>query len=95
MIDITPEFEIPAGETPVASCPHCHRPFQSDRAYALHVGEVHDANSTEAEKEAYEEAREAERDELFYFHMKVVVALGSIYFIVVLVYMIALGSGYL
>ena len=95
MIDVTPDIEIPAEETPAASCSYCDRPFQSDRACALHVGEVHDANSTEAEKEAYEEAREAERDELFYFHMKVVVALAAIYFVVVLVYMVALGSGYL
>ena len=90
-----PEIDIPRDETPVAQCQYCGRPFQSERACALHLGEVHAAECTVEEKTAYEEATEAERDDLFYFHMKVVVALGSVYGITVLVYMIALGSGLL
>ena len=90
-----PEINIPHDETPVSQCQYCDRPFQSERASALHLGEVHAGECTAEEKTAYEEAKEAERDDLFYFHMKVVVALGSIYGITILAYMIALGSGLL
>ncbi|MFB6296393.1 MAG: hypothetical protein ABEH66_06090 [Halobacteriales archaeon] len=89
-----PETELPAGETPAANCPYCDRPFDGKRARDLHVGEHHAGEATQVELDAYDEAREAERDELFMYHVKVVVALGVIYSVVVLVYMAALGSGF-
>jgi hypothetical protein len=89
-----PDVDVPADETPAAECRHCGRPFDSERARDLHVGKRHAEVATEAETDAYEMAAETERDELFLYHVKVVVALGVIYAIIVLVYMAALGSGF-
>lgn len=88
-----PDTDVPAGETPVR-CPYCERPFDGERARDLHVGGRHASEATEAELAAYEDAAESERDELFFYHVKVVVALGVIYSVVVIVYMAALGSGF-
>jgi len=89
-----PETELPDGETPAARCPYCDRPFDGKRARDLHVGERHADEATGVELDAHEEAREAERDDLFMYHVKVVVALGVLYSVLVLVYMAALGSGF-
>lgn len=93
--DPEPEFDLPPGETPVARCPHCERPFRSERARDLHVGEAHAADCSASEADAHEAAREAERDDLFYFHLRVVFALGLLYAGTVVLYMVALGSGLL
>jgi len=61
-----------------AVCPYCDRPFAAASARDLHVGEVHDAVRSAAEAAAYERAREAERDDLFYYHLRVVAALGVV-----------------
>jgi hypothetical protein len=87
-----PETAVRANETVAATCPYCDRPFASSSARDLHVGEVHDGPCDPDEQEAYERARAAERDDLFYYHLRVVVALGVLYAVTVLVYMIALGS---
>lgn len=87
-----PAFDVPEDETPVAECPYCDRPFRSERACGLHVGQLHDDACTDAEREAYEDALEAERDELFFFHMKVVGALALIWGGMGIVYMIVLGG---
>jgi len=79
-------------ETPAVVCPHCGRPFAEAAARDLHVGETHADDCSDAEREAYEAAHEAERDDLFYFHIKVVAALGVLYAVTVLLYMLALGS---
>ncbi|QCC48318.1 DUF7410 domain-containing protein [Halobellus limi] len=72
-----PETAVPDGEREAAVCPHCGRPFVTERQRALHVGERHDA--TPAERRAYEDAREDESDELFRLHLKVVFAVGLLY----------------
>lgn len=75
-----PEFAVPDGEQPPARCPHCDRPFRSEELYVLHLGEVHPEECTPAEREAYEEAYDAESHDLFTFHAKVVVALTLLFF---------------
>lgn len=92
---VQPEFTVPAGETPAVTCRHCGRPFRSERALALHLGAVHEAALDATEAAAYEKAQELERDDLFYFHAKVVGALGIIYSVTVIAYMIAFGTGLL
>jgi hypothetical protein len=89
------ETRVRADEAVAAACPHCGRPFATREARDLHVGDRHaDACST-AEREAYEAARDDEREVLFYFHLRVVAALGVLYAVTVLLYMIALGGGVL
>lgn len=88
-----PDTRVPDGETPAASCPYCERPFRSEHARDLHVGERHDP--TPDERERYAAARETERDDLWLFHAKAVIALGTIYALTVVLYMVALGSGLL
>ncbi|WP_115865036.1 DUF7410 domain-containing protein [Halorussus litoreus] len=71
------DFHVPDGETPV-QCPHCGRPFRTERLRALHVGDAHDG-WTDDEREAYESAMEAEREDLFVYHLKVVASLVAVY----------------
>jgi hypothetical protein len=93
--DPKPDVAVPPDESPAARCPYCGRPFRRERARALHLGEVHPDACTADETDAYEAALADERDELFYFHMKAIAALGSIYAVTVVLYMVALGSGIL
>lgn len=90
-----PEFHVPAGETPVATCRHCDRPFRTERALALHLGDVHPDRLDATESAALERARELEEGDLFVYHAKVVAALGAIYSVTVIVYMVALSTGLL
>jgi len=91
---LTPEeSRVPADrEGPVAECPYCGRPFEDSHARTLHVGEVHRAECTDAERAAYEEADEAEVDDLFVYHLKAVVAIGLTWAAFVILYMVAIGS---
>lgn len=88
------ETAVPDGETPAARCERCDRPFTSERALHLHRGEVHD-DLTAEEAEAYAAASEAERDDLFFFHIQVVVVLGVLYALGVVVYMVVLGNNWI
>lgn len=87
-----PETSVPAGEQPAGRCSYCGRPFATERLHALHVGETHPGRCTDAEREAYERARQDEDDELFLFHFKVVGALGVTYALFVLAYMVVLSG---
>ena len=88
-----PEFDVPDGQTPAATCRHCDRPFRSERALALHLGTTHAGDLDPTETAAHERATELEREELFYYHAKVVGVLGALYSITVILFMIAFGSG--
>lgn len=92
---LDPPVEIPAGETPACECAHCGRPFGSERARDLHMGEHHADDLDRVERDAVEAAKEAERDDLFFFHIKTVVALGVIYSAMVILYMVAIQSGFI
>ena len=83
------------GESVAGTCPYCDRPFGTQAAYDLHVGDVHEDVCSTSEHEAYADALAAEDDELFYFHLRVVAGLAVLYTVLVLVYMVALGSGFL
>ena len=89
-LDPARDTAVPDGETVVARCPYCRRPFRREHARDLHVGERHDP--TDEERERYESAREQERDDLWLFHAKAVIALGVIYAATVILYMAVLGS---
>ncbi|WP_267642749.1 hypothetical protein [Haloarchaeobius amylolyticus] len=78
-------------ETVAARCRHCGRPFPDEQLHALHLGERHEDDLTAEEYETFAQARDEEDDELFLYHLKVIAALGSLYAIVVLVYMIVLS----
>lgn len=87
----TPETALPDEEAPAGRCPHCGRPFAEERLRDLHVGEVHGDEATDTERAAYEGALEDERDDLFFYQLKVAVALGLIYSSSALVLMFVLG----
>lgn len=82
---------VPPDEEPVADCPYCNHPFRTAAARDLHVGEVHPTQMSPEETAAYEAAAEAEQGELFYFHLKVVFALGVTNALLILAYLIVLG----
>lgn len=81
-----PEVHVPDDERP-SRCPYCGRPFQTERLRALHLGDVHDGDCTDDQQLAYEDAREAEREDLFIFHLKVVAALVAVYAFFFLTYL--------
>lgn len=83
-----PELAVPADEPPTATCPHCERPFRTERLYTLHLGEAHPEACSDAELTAYEEASDAEAHDLFTFHAKVVVALLVLLFALAYTYAI-------
>lgn len=89
--DDQPAFDVPDGETPAATCDRCGRPFPTTTHHDLHLGEVHGDALTDAERERYEDAVEAETDELFVYHLKVIAGLASMYAVLVLVYMVVLS----
>ncbi|PSQ50713.1 hypothetical protein BRD12_04365 [Halobacteriales archaeon SW_12_67_38] len=86
-----PDTAIPDAETPAAQCPYCSRPFRTEQACTLHLGDAHGEAWTDDERAAYEAAVEDESDDLFVFHLKVVGALSLLYAVYVLAYMIVLG----
>ncbi|MFC4407447.1 hypothetical protein [Haloarchaeobius iranensis] len=86
-----PGFELPDGEEPAATCERCARPFPTTMHHDLHLGEVHAEALTGRERERYEDALEAETDELFVYHLKVIAALAGMYAVLVLVYMVVLS----
>jgi len=86
-----PETDL-ADADAVVRCPYCERPFRATERRDLHVGEAHGDICTDEERSAYEIAREDERDDLFMFHMKVVVALGVLYATFVLSYTALIGA---
>jgi hypothetical protein len=90
-----PEIHVPAGESPAAVCSHCGRPFRSEHARDLHVGEHHRESASAAERDRYDEALETERDDLWLYHAKAVIVLGVTYSMTVILYMVVLGSGLL
>lgn len=74
----------------VYDCPRCGRPFRRAHQRDLHLGESHD-DLDDAERDAYEAAAQQEQDDLFFFHIKVVVALGVLYSSTVLLYTAVVG----
>jgi hypothetical protein len=85
-----PETTVPA-DSDADRCPYCDQPFPEGSRLALHVGERHGDACTDAEWTAYESARDEEGDELFMYHLRVIAALGVLYAVLVLVYMIVLA----
>lgn len=83
-----PEFVVPEDEPAEARCPHCDRPFRTERLYDLHLGEIHPEACSEEELEAYEEAYDAESRDLFTFHAKIAVALLLLFFTTTYIYAI-------
>lgn len=79
------EYDVPPDDEPVV-CPHCDRPFRSERYATFHVGLEHPAACTEAEREAYEEARDDESFDLFTFHVKAAVTVFLVYFVFTFTY---------
>ena len=93
---MTPEFVDPdtdriGEQTTVPRCPHCGRPFDTERSRALHVGEDHGDEWSDDEASAYEEAVAAEEAELWAYHVKVVIGLSTFYTVIVLAYMVVFG----
>ncbi|MFC7226171.1 DNA-binding protein [Salinirubellus salinus] len=80
--------DVTAEEPPVAVCVYCSRPFRRTRYYHLHLGVEHGEDLDATEREAYEAADEAESEELFVYHLKVVAALSTTWAVFVLGYMV-------
>jgi hypothetical protein len=69
-----------------AVCGYCDARFADEQLLALHRGLEHEPELTAAERDAYDEAVDAERDDLRLFRLQSLVALLVIYFGFVIVY---------
>jgi hypothetical protein len=88
---VTPDT-APRDESPAATCGYCGRPFASQQAHDLHLGEAHADALSDDERHTYEAAREEEDADLWYFHMKVVIAIGIAHSLLILGYMVVLSA---
>lgn len=80
------EMAIPSDETPAARCPYCGRPFATEQLCILHLGDSHRDEWTEIEQDEHEDAYKTESDELFIYHMKVIITLVILFFAFVYTY---------
>lgn len=85
--DADVDWDVPPDETPVR-CPRCDRPFRTEQYRDLHLAEHGLDSLSELEREAYRAALDAEDDDLFVFHLKIVAALSILYTVLVLAYMV-------
>lgn len=81
------DWDVPVDEDPVR-CPRCGRPFRREQYRDLHLGDHGPESLSELERTAYEAARDAEDDDLFLFHLKIVGVLAILYAVLVLAYMV-------
>jgi hypothetical protein len=86
----SPLTHVSEDRSPPARCRHCGRPFPTNRLHAIHLGQAHEDDLSDAEREAFEDAWDSESDELFMYHLKVIASLGALYAVLVLIYMVAL-----
>lgn len=77
--DTERQFEVPTDATP-HRCPHCSRPFVTERQRDLHVGLRHGDLAEEQEQTAAGRAVEVERDDLRRFRLKALGVLVILYF---------------
>ena len=84
-------YAVPPHNESVA-CHYCERPFPTERQRNLHLGEVHAAAIDDEERAAYEDAVDAEHDELWLYHFKAVVVLLAVYMLTGLAYLIVLSA---
>jgi hypothetical protein len=84
----TRHASVEGEEPPAAVCVHCGRPFRRTRYYHLHLGVDHEGDLDPTERDAYAAAEEAEDEDLFVYHLKVVAALSTTWAVFVLGYMV-------
>ena len=80
------EYDVPAGETPAETCPHCGRPFRSERYATFHLGVEHPDELTADQRAVFEDERDDEEYDLFTFHVKAAVTVFLTYFMFVFLY---------
>lgn len=85
---IHPAVRLSDSRESVQQCPYCDRPFSSDRTHDLHLGEKHEQRLAESERTRYEDASQEEEEEIFIFHIQMVVLIGILWAAVVMLYMV-------
>lgn len=79
------EYDVPP-DAPAHDCPYCEAVIPTDELLTLHVGIEHEDRATEAELEAYEDTFERESNQVFIYHLKVIVMVVAIYFVFLFTY---------
>jgi hypothetical protein len=72
-------YLVPA-DTDADRCPHCGAPFRDEELLALHLGTEHEADLTDEERAVFEDAYEAESEEIRLFRLKALGVLVLLYF---------------
>lgn len=67
-------------------CAYCEAPFADAEFRALHWGLAHREHLSETERAAFEDAYEAESDEIRLFRLKALIVLVSLYFGLLITY---------
>ncbi|MFB6195731.1 MAG: DNA-binding protein [Haloplanus sp.] len=86
-----PVVSVPREGDPPATCDYCGRPFESEHAHALHLGDRHAEECTAEERRASEQASDDERERLFYLQVKALLLLALLWMTTLLGYMLAGG----
>jgi hypothetical protein len=86
------DHDTPGGTDggPPFDCSYCDRRFHRESYLALHRGQAHADELTDAERAAFETAREDEEEDLRLFRLQALAALVFIYFGFLLVYAFSL-----
>lgn len=73
-------------DDPPARCPHCGRPFASEKRRTLHLGNAHPETLTDDEIERFRTAHDEEEADLRRFRLLALGGLVLIYFGLLLIY---------
>lgn len=78
-------YDVPP-DAPAHECPYCEAVLPERDLFELHVGVEHENEATDAELEAFEDTFEQESNQVFIYHLKVIVLVVAIYFIFLFTY---------
>lgn len=78
-------YDVPP-DAPAHECPYCEVVLPEQELLELHVGVEHEDDATDAELEAFEDTFERESNQVFIYHLKVIVLVVAIYFIFLFTY---------
>lgn len=78
-------YDVPP-DAPAHDCPYCEAVLPEQELLELHVGVEHEDEATDDELEAFEDTFEGESNQVFIYHLKVIVMVVAIYFIFLFTY---------
>lgn len=79
------EYDVPP-DADAFDCPYCDVIEPREDLLTLHVGHEHESLASEAELDDFEKTFERESNDVFIYHLKVIVMVVAIYFVFLFAY---------